>query len=272
MFPPSFRRGSLPLFGLIAALFFGPSNVFGQMVTAGFPLVGARSSFSEGIGINAGFRGSGFVSPFNNFGGGGPRFGGFNPNAGLSGGFGINNGGFGARFGFNFSQGSSRSFVGNAPVVTGFQGVPLTFQNNVQRPFVTRLIPNVGNGAAFQNLGAANTVRGRMLRGEFRMENGKVVPAGGSKPTAKSGHKRARVGDGRPLVDPAPPTRAERKAQAEAEQSERMLAIRKYLKKGREAENKGKANVAKIYYQMAVRRGEGDLKREALAALSRVAD
>jgi len=263
---------SLVVLGLIGSFFFAPSFASGQMVTGSFPLVGTRSSFFEGISVNGGFRGSGVISPFNNFGGGVPPFGGFNPNAGLSGGFGINSGGFGANLGFNFAQGASRSMVSNTPVVTGFSGVPLGFQNTLQRPFVTSLIPNVGNGAAFQDLGAANTIRGRMLRGEFQMQNGKVIPAGGAKPRAASTETPQRVANHRPLVDAAPPTRAEREAQADAELAEKQLAIRKYLKKGQEAEAQGKHNVARLYYQMAARRAEGELKQEALASLGRVAN
>ena len=123
------------------------------MVSSGFPLVGTRDSFFENIGINSGF-GGGFTSPFNRFSANAvPQFGGFTPGAGLSGGFGIHTGHFGAHLGFNFSQGCSRSIVSNTPMVTGMNGFPMFFQNSVQRPFVTNLIPNVGNGAVVPEFG-----------------------------------------------------------------------------------------------------------------------
>jgi hypothetical protein len=103
------------------------------------------------------------------------------------------------------------------------------------------------------------------------MENGKVVAAGGAKPAPKEAAV-ARVADHRPLVDAAPPTKAEREAQQSAEDAEKRLAIRNFLKKGQEAEAKGKTGVARQYYQMAARRAEGDLKQEALASLQRVAN
>ena len=113
--------------------------------------------------------------------------------------------------------------------------------------------------------------RNRLANGEFRMENGKVIPAGGFKP-APGEAQIAKVTNHRPLVDAAPPTRAEREAQQSAEDAEKRLAIRNYLKKGQEAEAKGKHAVAKQYYQMAARRAEGELKQEALASLGRVAN
>ncbi len=266
------NRGLLPLLSFLAACCLTPLPSSGQMVTNSFPLVGVRHGFSEGLRSNWSLTGPGIYSWFNNNSGSGiPRFGGFQPNAGLSGGFGVNNGGFGARLGFNFAQGSSRSMISNTPVVTGFNGVPFTFQNNVQRPFVTNLIPNVGNRAVFQNLGAANTIRGRMLRGEFTMRNGKVIPAGGSRPKEPTQPRNTQANNHRVLVDAAPPTRAERIAQAESAQSEHLAAIRKYMDKGKKAEAEGKPTVAKVYYQMAARRAEGELKREALDSLSRVA-
>lgn len=265
-----FGWGALPLFGLVSVLAFQPRSASGQMVTTGFPLVGVRDGFSEGIRSNWSLTGPGIYSWFNNNSGSGiPQFGGFQPNAGLNGGFAFNRGAFGANFGFNFSQGYSRSMTSTTPVVNGFNGSPLLFQNSLQRPFVTSLIPVVGNGAAFQDLGAANTIRGRMLRGEFTMRNGKVIPAGGAKPAETTAPPK-RVINHRPLVDAAPPTRAERQAQAEVRETEQLLAIRNYLQKGKEAEAKGKNNVAKLYYQMAARRAEGDLKRQALASIERV--
>lgn len=267
-----FRWRSLPLFSFVCVLTFQPFSASGQMVTTGFPLVGVRDGFSEGIRSNWSLTGPGIYNWFNNNSGSGiPQFGGFQPGAGLSGGFAFNRGAYGANFGFNFSQGYSRSMTSTTPVVNGFGGSPLIFQNSLQRPFVTSLIPNVGNGAAFRNLGAANTIRGRLLRGEFSMRDGKVVPTGGAK-RAETPAKPKRVPNRRPLVDAAPPTRAERQAQAEAQETEQLLAIRKYLQKGKDAEAKGKPNVAKLYYKMAARRADGDLKRQALASIERVSN
>jgi hypothetical protein len=273
MSPLLCRWGCLSLFGVFIAPSLLPSVAFGQMVTAEFPFVGVRDGFSEGIRTNWALRGPGAFSWFNNNSGSGiPAFGGFSPNAGLGGGFGIGAGNFGANLGFNFAQGSSRSMISNTPVVTGFAGQPMFFQNNVQRPFVTNLIPAVGNGGAMlPPLQRTNPLRNRLANGEFRMENGKVIPAGGFKP-APGEAQIAKVTNHRPLVDAAPPTRAEREAQQSAEDAEKHLAIRNYLKKGQEAEAKGKHAVAKQYYQMAARRAEGELKQEALASLGRVAN
>jgi hypothetical protein len=262
----------LSLLGIVSLPCFLPSSASGQqMVTAGFPMVGVREGFSERIGSNWALRGPGAFSWFNNNSGTGiPAFGGFSPNAGLNGGFGVNAGGFGANLGFNFAQGSSRSMISNTPIVTGFAGQPMFFQNSVQRPFVTNLIPAVGNGGVMlQPLNKTGIIRNRLATGELRREDGRIIPGRGVKRESQEA-QAARIADNRPLVDAAPPPRAEREAQQTAEDAENRLAIRNYLKKGQEAEAKGKPAVARQYYQMAARRAEGELKQEALASLGRV--
>ncbi len=244
MFRHIIHRGFLSLLGLAGLFCFSTQVAMGQVVTG----------FHSGLGgVSAPFGGGGFANT-----------------AGLGGGFGIHTGHFGANLGFNFSQGYSRSMTSSSPFVTGFNGSPAFFQNSVQRPFVTNLIPTVGNGAMFSNLGPVDTIPNRVMQGELSMPDRKVVPAEVSRRAAEEKVQVARRANPRPLVDAAPPTRAEREAQQTERQAEQQLAIRNYLQKGQAAEAEGKRSVAKLYYQMAARRAAGKLKQEALASLNRV--
>jgi hypothetical protein len=65
-----------------------------------------------------------------------------------------------------------------------------------------------------------------------------------------------------PLADPAT-EQARRLAQRDVRASE----AQQYFERARQAEADGKPSVAKIYYRMAVRRADGDLKEQALARL-----
>jgi len=56
---------------------------------------------------------------------------------------------------------------------------------------------------------------------------------------------------------------------ARKEQTRRAEAVN-FFQRGRKAEAEGKANVARIYYQMAARRAEADLKDQILARLAMI--
>ena len=92
---------------------------------------------------------------------------------------------------------------------------------------------------------------------------------------------RPRDRQGRTIWD-APPAEdrlAAGAARAVAEEQARREAVRlgrdkeavEFFERGQEAEEAGKANVAKIYYQMAARRAAGPLKTEAVARLEAIA-
>ncbi len=66
-----------------------------------------------------------------------------------------------------------------------------------------------------------------------------------------------------PNIRPAPDPKL---AAAQKEQSKRAEAVT-FFERGVKAEAAGKANVARIYYQMASRRATGDLKQRAIARL-----
>ncbi|HBT75742.1 MAG TPA: hypothetical protein DEB39_02190 [Planctomycetaceae bacterium] len=102
----------------------------------------------------------------NNFGPSIPQFGGFSPGAGLQMGFAILSD-IEAYFFLNAAEGDSRSNVLQAPKVTIFNGQQASIMDASQTPFVTSVIPVVGDfAAAYQpvivilNEGNAMTIQG----------------------------------------------------------------------------------------------------------------
>ncbi len=135
---------------VICATVAGHGYSYGQMVTTAAPYHTTSSSFFENNSINWSLRGKNW---FANSGGAPlPPFGGTAGGAavagGLWGGIGFAGGGVSGRLGFNFSQGSTRSFSSTTPSVTTMNGYPGSISTGVLQPFVTGITPVVGNYAA----------------------------------------------------------------------------------------------------------------------------
>jgi hypothetical protein len=60
-------------------------------------------------------------------------------------------------------------------------------------------------------------------------------------------------------------TVAEIQARRQQQQQSRLTEAEQFYQRAQDAEEAGKASVAKIYYQMAARRATGELKQQALA-------
>jgi len=121
-----------------------------QQVTTSTPFNSVSDGFFERIGTSWGFNFKGVNA---RFGGSpnmaAPQFGGFDPSAGLNGGFafgGRNGNGF---FNFGAAQGSRRSFTSQVPSVTTINGQPGFFSDTSQSPFVVGQIPVVGGYPVF---------------------------------------------------------------------------------------------------------------------------
>jgi len=129
----------------------GLRSCHGQMITTATPFNNIDSSFFENNSIHWSLRGKNW---FANSGGGPllPPFGGIAGGTavagGLSGGFGFAGGGVRGSLGFNFSQGSSRSFSSTTPYLTTMDGYPGSISSGVLQPFVTGYFPVVGNYTA----------------------------------------------------------------------------------------------------------------------------
>jgi len=136
---------TLAVLGVLSAWLFAASSAPAQQVTIGTPFHSLSDGFFENAGTSWGVRGKNF---FFQQGGGpnqaAPAFGGFDPSAGLSGGWGFGGGGLNGSFNFNYSQGYRQSFVSQTPMVTLMNGQQAFFSDTSQSPFVISQIPVVG--------------------------------------------------------------------------------------------------------------------------------
>jgi hypothetical protein len=269
----------LPALAVLAVLLMHRDVAAQPQVTVRAPAVSVRNSFFEQSGVRWQVNGPGFFARFG--GGAGPPFGNFTPGAGVSGGFGFGGGGFSGNLGFDFSQGASRSIVSTTPMLTGTVGFPMSLQAGVYRPFVTGFVPVVGPGGGFGYVSdyygtgygplpmmvpyrppVPQTVAGLRAR-ELGLGRGNHIGGLAITDSAPAVNGAApQQAKPRGLIDPVPPTRAEREQRQAAAAAERDAKALGYFERGREAEEAGKASTARIYYQMAARRADGEFRRE----------
>lgn len=251
-------------FALVALPFAGPAAA--QMVTIGAPMQSVGHRFYERANVGWSLRGSNWFARFG--APGAVPFGGFQPGAGLSTGF----GGRGGLF-LDFSQGASSTFTSTTPMLTVTNAVPGYLFVGSTRPFVTGYAPAIGGGgfynvpSPFVDLGPANTIGGRMLRGELdraalRTVGGAFVDDGDAAPRDEATRVPAR-----PLVDPVPPGPAALRERKQAEASAAEEKARDYLARGKRALEQRKPQVARVYYQMAQHWATGELQAEIAARL-----
>jgi hypothetical protein len=112
-----------------------------QQATVATPATRVGDSFSESIGTSWGANFKGIR--FQGIGQGAPAAGSANASGGRMG-FGWGNSGGNGFFNANFGQGSSRSLVGQTPMVTGRSGQPGFVSDSSQSPFVVGSIPVAG--------------------------------------------------------------------------------------------------------------------------------
>lgn len=146
------------------------------MVVTTTPLQSNGDRFFESSNMNWSLRGPNFFATFGGPNIGVPRFGGYNPNAGISSGWAFNSGKFSGNFNFNFSQGYERFSTTTAPSLTTMNGQTGQFFSGVRRPFVYSLVPVVPPGGAFFSAPSpafhrqhrrCGTLAERVLRGEL---------------------------------------------------------------------------------------------------------
>jgi len=219
------------------------SSLSAQQTTIGVPNTTIGHSFYEQFGVNWGIRGNGW---FFNFGGPvAPPFGGFDPNAGANFGFGGPNG----FINFTAGQGSSSTFSGQAPMVTMMNGGTGVFNDQVLRPFVTGIVPVVGNDAPVFNSVLQERLS-RLEAGERTDQQKDSVTTGAASST--KGPSSAERGE----LSVAE-IKARKAAEGFAQDTAADAEIEVLLEKARGALTDGKPGVAKIHLQMAARRATG---------------
>jgi hypothetical protein len=237
----------------VASLLGLPALLSAQMVTTQSPLHSNTSSFYEHSHVGWSVHNPHYFMNFNG-GGGTPPFGGYQPNAGLSGGFGVNN----TSFDFGFGQGASLNSTTVTPMLTTTSGYPGYLFIGSERPFVTGVVPVVGGGGGFANVPAMGPLASRVATGQLKTEQGRIVVPKGEQ-AIQLPLRQANVA--RDEIPPAP-----RPAEI-ATSSNQQLSAAQYLEKALAAEKDGRAGVAKIYYQLAATKGEGLVKVQATRKL-----
>ncbi len=222
-----------------------------------------------------------------------PQFGGYDPAADATFGIGIG----GAKLRFALGQGSNRSHVMQAPTVVMHDGQRGFVSDTSLRPFVTSVIPVVGAGMpmmqpsppispvkqALARMEAEKKLDGqRQQRAEREVprEQVRVDPFGDPVMPERDdalllGKDRpAPVSDDEPLIlkgssgageaNPSDESAEDERADQAALDTARQDEVRSRIIQARGYEDAGKLGIAKIYYQQAAARADGELKKELL--------
>lgn len=246
----------------------GSDCVLAQQVTTQTPLQNNGTRFFEQSNISWGVRNPHYFFSFNG-GGAAPPFGGFQPNAGLNGGFTIGN----AQFNFGFAQGASSTSSTFAPMLTTTSGYPGSLFIGTVRPFVVGAAPVVGAGG-FGNVAPAGPLAERIATGQLRVEEGRVVPTAttvartttASQPVdleKQLAERRTGVTQPAAVVMASGPEPVAAKKTVPLDES-----AAQYLDRGAAAEKEGKHGLAKVFYQLAATKGDGLVRLEAEAKLA----
>ncbi len=294
------------LLGVLAVGLVDP--VLAQQVNLGNRFNNGSSSFFENFGTSWGLN----IGPKGSFGGGQfrfngganavPQFGNFRPGAGLNGGFSTRRGRVDGFLTFEASQGSTRALVSQGGSLTVINGQSGFVADTIQSPFVISTIPIVGDPRHYHDFGPANTVRGRMLRGELSIGPDGQLQAGPQTPSHQGrqapGGQLAQA-PAKPLVKPAaedalviknPAAKKTEHAplilrsggntgqrssadqgadsleqlhrQQAEEEAKAHQAALQYWQQGQRAEQEGKPQVARVYYRLGLKKAPTELRQQ----------
>lgn len=224
-----------------------------QMVFTQTPLQHNGVSFYESSHVSWGLQNPHYFMRFN--GGGIPPYGGYQPGAGLRGGFSTGH----SHFQFGFGQGATATSSAVTPFLTTTNGYPGSLFIGSQRPFVTGFVPNVGGG--FASIPPPGPPMGPLA---LRVATGQL-------PTEKGSLKLSDLDAAG--IPPAPePILQIRDVARDAPAPQRTghsqeLSAQDCLDRAIAAEANGKAGVARIFYQLAAARGDAVIKADATRRL-----
>jgi hypothetical protein len=203
-----------------------------------------------------------------------PPFGGFDPSAQNTVGFGTSGSGGDLLFNFFGSQGSNRSMTTTSPVVTITNGTQGTVSDTSQVPIVTGTIPVVGGMNVPAFVGYQQPVApvfrspvqdraDRLRYGELqRLSQGTRDADPEAKPNVLVGGGGAGASGGPSSADRGAVSVAEIRRQQASGASSEDVELASWLERARGAEAAGKPSVAKIYYRMAAKRATGAQQAE----------
>ena len=216
-----------------------------QQITTQSGLRANGTRFSESFQSSWTYQRPGVTIQFN--GGAGGPFGGQPGNPGFTSGFRAGN----FQGSFSAGQFSSTNSTSITPVLTTTDGYPGGLFIGTVRPFVVGVQPVVPTSPLLPNFGDANSIGGRLARGEFSIVDGRVVPAQLAFELPPAPAPLDAFPESQPAPHRSPP-----------ETAEQLLA------RGDEARVAGKTAVARIYYQLAAARTESAASLTAWTRLS----
>lgn len=262
----------------VIALAILTSRLAAQQVVVSAPTTSVSDSFFEQTGVGFGFR---FLNGFFSFNQGGagvaPPFGN-DPNSGASFGFGRVGGGTSFDFNATAAQGSSRSIVSQTPSVTVANGGTGTFIDASQRPFVTGLVPVVGEMPIpyypVMRPSSTSPLAGKLQQLSEQRTLGSAATPISSAPLVLDGaadddplslklaaSRDSTAGHGDLSVAEIRHRHAALEASADNAEN---LELLKLIEQGSAAEASGKFGAARVYYQQAARRAEGEQRQQLL--------
>jgi len=295
------KMAALVVAGFILSL--AVPTAYGQMIGISTPFNSVSDDFFERIGMGFGFQlqggnraggGSavvgllpgGIQTPNVMFNQGGfqsalPQFGGHDPNSDANFGFALLKGGNGAFFNFAGGQGNTRNFINQTPSVTITNGQQGTFSDTSQTPFVTSIIPVIGDAFIppyYPTMApAVHPLHERLERlREMQKQQGASGMQRAAAAAQALGNENLSREDKLSLQAEASRgssagrgdlSVAEIKNQQAAEEAAKQTEVQGFIERAKGAEEAGKTNVAKIYYRQALARATGDLRNELQAKL-----
>lgn len=202
-----------------------------------------------------------------------PPFGGYDPGADAR--FGMQFGGpLGLGFNMLAGQGSTRSNTVTAPTIVIPNGGTGSLFSGSIRPFVTGVIPVVGNAPIGPMLPMApqssvSPLAARVAQLQQQQAATQAAADAGLAPAPVAADAAIAADTARPATRAAPSTAnhgdlsvAEIRRQQAAEDAALLEEIQVRIEKARGLEEAGKPGLAKIYYQQAATRATGELKKQ----------
>ncbi len=281
----------------------GTEALWAQQMTIGTPFHTIQEGFFEHIGVQWALQGRNWSIQFGGADLAQPTIGGFQPGAGIQGGFQFGGPGWSGQLQFSAAQGNTRTVTSTTPMVTIMNGATGYVADTSVSPFVIGLIPVVGAGGLSPWVGTLPGVRvagpqmpawisvpGTSKVERFLAESGSIsLPKAPSSPRLRSNLQGPAPKNASPPKKPTPMkdahldrlrhaqqstagqpvlSVAEAKALRQAEDQQANQKALELFQRGQQAEQDGKTNLAILYYRMAAEHATGPLKEQIQARLA----
>lgn len=236
------------------------TNVGAQQAVVSTPFHTVGESFYENINVGFGFVPRGNLSAVRSGSfGAPPPFGNFDP--GSSAAVGFRNGPF--NFNLQAGHGSNRTFSSVTPSVVVPNGGTGAIFSGSQRPFVTGVVPVVGNQGRAYLFDLVDRIKAE----------GKQLGRSSAAPASARSEEHVAEGEVRSTRPVRSGSSAERgdlslaeiRAQQAAQDRTANAEVAVWIARARGAEQAGRRGAARIYYQNAAKRAVGDLQRQLQA-------